>query len=286
MSVEKTRELLKKELILLLREDPDFRREMYEILSESFVIREEVKAILKELRILREDFNHEMKGLREDFMKRSEERDESIRKLYEGLRRLREDFVKKSEEHDRSIKRLYEELKRLREDFVKKSEEHDKSINRLYEELRRLREDFNKLYAYTEKRFSEFSLRLDALGAGWGIFSEEAFRSGLKSILEKYFNAKVERKIINDNKGKVFGEPAIVEMDIVIVNEEHIIVEIKSHVGKSDIATLLRMGSLYEELEGVKPKLMIISPYVDNRAMEFALRKNVEVHTRISDFFK
>ncbi|MHA1859832.1 MAG: DUF3782 domain-containing protein, partial [Candidatus Asgardarchaeia archaeon] len=229
MSVEKTRELLKKELILLLREDPDFRREMYEILSESFVIREEVKAILKELRILREDFNHEMKGLRED--------------------------------------------------FVKKSEEHDKSINRLYEELTRLREDFNKLYAYTEKRFSEFSLRLDALGARWGIFSEEAFRSGLKSILEKYFNAKVERKIINDNKGKVFGEPAIVEMDIVILNEEHIIVEIKSHVGKSDIATLLRMGSLYEELEGVKPKLMIISPYVDDRAMEFALRKNVEVHT-------
>ena len=55
-------------MISLLREDPDFRREMYEILSESFVIRNEVKEILKELKILREDFNHEMNGLREDFL--------------------------------------------------------------------------------------------------------------------------------------------------------------------------------------------------------------------------
>ncbi|MCP4696388.1 MAG: DUF3782 domain-containing protein, partial [Gammaproteobacteria bacterium] len=52
---------------------------------------------------------------------------------------------------------------------------------------------------------------IGALGARWGIQSEQAFRSGLAAILEKTFGVKVENYHDFDDTGKVFGQPDQVE---------------------------------------------------------------------------
>ena len=57
-------------------------------------------------------------------------------------------------------------------------EEHGRRIEELSTEIKALRVDFNE-------GMRAFQLRLDALGARWGIFAEEAFREGMKGMIEK-----------------------------------------------------------------------------------------------------
>jgi len=65
-------------------------------------------------------------------------------------------------------------------------EEHDRRIEELSNEIKALRMDFNE-------GMRAFQLRLDVLGARWGIFAEEAFREGVKGVVEKYFGGKVQK---------------------------------------------------------------------------------------------
>jgi len=97
------------------------------------------------------------------------------------------------------------------------------------------------------------------LGARWSILNEEAVRNALRGLLGDYFNAKVDKWEIFDEKGIVYGVPSLVEADVLITDSEHILVEIKSHVRKSDITELLRMSELYKAKTGVMPKLVIVS---------------------------
>ena len=106
----------------------------------------------------------------------------------------------------------------------------------------------------------QFSRRLDALGARWGILSEAAFRNSMRGILERHFGTRVERWIYYDREGFVYGHPSTVDADLVIKDKEHILIEVKSSVRKSDVTELKRVGELYEKVKGVKPRLVIVFP--------------------------
>ena len=41
------------------------------------------------------------------------------------------------------------------------------------------------------------------------------------------------------------------------------------------------MSRLYEEVEGVKPRLVVVSPYVDEKARETAGKLGIEVYTSL-----
>ncbi|MCD6492182.1 MAG: DUF3782 domain-containing protein [Candidatus Korarchaeota archaeon] len=103
------------------------------------------------------------------------------------------------------------------------------------------------------------TLNFQLLGARWSILNEEAVRNALRGLLGDYFNAKVDKWEIFDEKGIVYSVPSLVEADVLITDSEHILVEIKSHVRKSDITELLRMSELYKAKTGVMPKLVIVS---------------------------
>ena len=116
--------------------------------------------------------------------------------------------------------------------------------------------DFNK-------GMRAFQLRLDALlGACWGICAEEAFREGVKGIVAKYFGGEVRRWMHEDEVGEVFGHPASVEVDLLIRDKAQVLVDVNSSISRGDLATLLRKDKLYEQAEGIKPSLAIVSPYV------------------------
>ena len=209
------RDVLKREIIRLLKEDEDFRVMLIGTLASAFATREETNAILQEIKNLRIDFNKRMEEMREDFNRRME-----------------------------AFERRMEEM----------------------------REDFNR-------RMDVFDTKLSALGARWGLINEASVREALRGILEKFFRAKVERWEVYDEKGLVYGHPSIIDVDVLIRDTEHILIEIKSHVRKGDIAELLRISQLYQEKTGVTPRLVIVSPYVDEKARELAKIKNIIVYT-------
>jgi len=183
---------------------------------------------------------------------------EETNAILREIKNLREDFNKRMEE--------------MREDFNKRFEAFEKRMESFERRMEEMREDFNK-------RFEAFDIKLSALGARWGIMNESAVRNALRGLLEKYFNAKVDRWEVFDEKGLVYGVPSIIDIDVLIRDKEHILIEIKSHVRKSDITELLKISELYKEKTGITPKLAIVSPYIDEKAKEFAKIKNITLYT-------
>jgi hypothetical protein len=184
------------------------------------------------------------------------------------LERLREDMIKGFERHDA-------ELAKLREDMVKGFERHDREIQRLTEEMNKLREDMTKGFELVNRHIS-------AIGARWGIMAEDAFREGLRGILEKEFGVKVERWITIDEEGLVYGFKSVIEVDIAIKDGKTMLIEISSSVDRSKVAAFLRKAQLYEKKTGIRPdRLIMVTPYADEDAIEAAREVGVEVYTRV-----
>jgi len=106
------------------------------------------------------------------------------------------------------------------------------------EELIKLREDMNRGFELIERYIS-------ALGARWGLLTEEAFRAGLKGLIEKEFELEIERWMAYDEEGIVFGCPSQVEVDVAVHNEKIILIEVKAHINSSDLYSLKRKAELY-----------------------------------------
>jgi hypothetical protein len=193
-----------------------------------------------------------------------------------------EEILKRLDKHGEILIKHSEEIAKLREDFnelrkeqIKLREDMNKGFLRHDEEIAKLREDMNKGFQLIERHIS-------ALGARWGLMSEEAFREGLKGILEKEFKLKVEHWSSYDESGIVYGYPSLVEIDLAIHDGKIILIEVSSHVRPSDVALFKRKANVYERLTGNKPeKLMIITPYAEDKAKEACIKHGIELYTKL-----
>ncbi|TDA41788.1 MAG: hypothetical protein DSO07_02745 [Thermoproteota archaeon] len=149
-----------------------------------------------------------------------------------------------------------------------------KRLDRHEEQLVKLREDMNRGFELIERRIS-------ALGARWGLQTEKAFREGLKGILEKEFGVKIERWIEKDKEGMVYDHPSDVELDVV-KDGKTMLIEVSSHVKASDIPIFRRKAEFYEKVTGVRAdRLVIVTPYADDRALEMAKEFGIEIYTKV-----
>jgi hypothetical protein len=129
--------------------------------------------------------------------------------------------------------------------------------------------------------FDLVNRHISAIGARWDIMAEDTFREGLRGILEKEFGVKVERWIARDEDGIVYGFRNVIEIDIAVKDGKTLLIEISSRVGPSDVAALLRKAQLYERKTRIKPdRLLMVTPYADEDAIEAAKEVGVEVYTK------
>jgi len=129
-----------------------------------------------------------------------------------------------------------------------------------------------------EEELGKLRRTLLIIAHGLGVISNAEFREAMKEAIKKVLGtAKVERWVYRDDEGFVYGYPSVVEVDIVVRDKEHVLVEVKSRVSKGDVAELYRIMKLYERVKGVKPKAVIIGGLIDPEAYEAAAKLNVEV---------
>ena len=245
---------LKSRILTLLGEDREFRMSVAGLVG--------FKEVLERLE------EHDCRF--DEILGRLEEHD---RKFDEILGRL-EEHSRRFEEHDRKFEKILATL----EEHSRRFEEHDRKFEGILLTLK----EHSKRFDEHGRMLKGLDLKIEALGSKWGIFSEQSFREGMKSIVEQYFGGEVERWITNDEEGTVFGHPSKVEVDLIVKDGEHILVEIKSSIHKSDVSKLFREGRLYEKEKGVKPKLVIISPFVEEDAKEEAELQDIPLFTRTS----
>jgi len=251
-------ENLKAELFRLLKEDEEFRYAIAGLIG--------LGEVLKRLE------EHDKKFA--EILKRLEEHDKKFAEVLERLEEHDEKFVevlKRLEEHDKKFAEIFEHLNAHDEKFV----EALKRLDRHEDELVKLREDMNKGFELVNRHIS-------AIGARWGIIAENAFRSGLKGLLEREIGLKVERWSTYDEDGLVFSYPSNVEVDVAVKDDKIILIEVSSHVRASDILQFMRKAELYKRKTGKKPdRLLIVTPYADDKALEASRKLGIEVYTSI-----
>jgi len=112
-----------------------------------------------------------------------------------------------------------------------------------------------------EKRFKE-------LGSRWGPHNEAAFRGTIRRIFRDIGGVTVK-------KGSYGGR----EVDVVIQNSEHILLEVTARMHKKDIRKLYASADDYREKEGVEPTLMVATGYVSPTLMQkiVGLERPIEI---------
>jgi len=212
---------LKKTILELLKEDLDFRYAVAGLIGIEEILRrlDNVESAIKALQEQVAKHSEEIKKLQEQVLRHSEE----IRSLQEQVKSLQEQ-VKSLQEQvkvlQEQVKSLQEQVKILQEQVLRHSEE----IRKLQEQVFR----HTQILEEHTKAIRELTIKIDALGARWGILSEEAFRRGLEGVLKSLLgDVKVEKWKYYDEKGEVFGYPSMIDVDVVIKEDQHILVEIK-----------------------------------------------------------
>jgi len=209
------------------------------------------------------------------------EKDRELRYAVAGLIGLTS-ILERLEKHDAQLTKLYEEIVKLREDFNRHEAENAKRFQAIEEHLKHHDQELTRLREDMAKGFELVNRHISALGAKWGLLTEEAFREGLKGLIEKELRLKVERWTAYDNQGLVYGYPCSVEVDVAIHDEGATLIEVKAHVGAPDIQAFKRKAELYEKTTGKKPyRLFVVTPYADEKALQAAKHLNIEVYTKV-----
>ncbi len=272
------RRLVREEVRRALVEDPEVRRAIQAALRETPESR--FDKLLEELRLAREEDSRRWAEHQAEEAKRWEEQklrwDEQAKLWAEQNRRW-------AERQEEEAKRWEEQAKLWAEQNRRWAERQEEEAKRWEEENLRWKEDQKAIRAML-KRLDEFDSRLGALGARWGLHSEEAFRSALQGILEESFGVQVINLREWDDSGEVFGRPDQVELDVIIYNSTLILCEIKSAVSKADIALFERKVRWYEKRHSRKAdRRIVISPLADARAERFARELGIEIYSFARD---
>jgi hypothetical protein len=192
------------------------------------------------------------------------------------LQLTREQYADKQETESR-FDRLLDELRRDREENFRKWEEQERKWDANQKNI-------DDMLAEIKAQSKRHDSSIGALGARWGLYSEQSFRNGLKGILEESFGVEVRNVTDFDEAGEVFGRPDQVELDVIIQDGMLILCEIKSSISKSDMYTFDRKVSFYEKRHGRKAtRKMVISPMVDGRAQQVARKLGIEVYSHADD---
>jgi hypothetical protein len=213
----------------------------------------------------------------------AERQEEETKRWEEQAKLWAEQNRRWAERQEEEAKRWDEQAKLWAEQNRRWAERQEEEAKRWEEENLRWKEDQKAIRAML-KRLDEFDSRLGALGARWGLHSEEAFRSALQGILEESFGVQVINLREWDDSGEVFGRPDQVELDVIIYNSTLILCEIKSAVSKADIALFERKVRWYEKRHSRKAdRRIVISPLADERAERFARELSIEIYSFARD---
>lgn len=160
-------------------------------------------------------------------------------------------------------------------------------ITKLEERQQKLEERFTKLEERVgglEGEMREFRRLVTVVAHRFGVVSESGFREVMRYVVQEVFNvAEVKRWVYRDEGGYVYGYPAVVEVDVLVRDREHVLIEVKSRVSRGDVAELRRIGDLYEKVCGVRPRLAIVGGFIDPEAYEAATKLGVEVRPAVKD---
>jgi len=220
----------------------------------------------------------------EELTKAVKAHEDRLTRVEDRLTRLEnavEELTKAVKEQSRAIEELAKIVKSHEERLAGVEERLARLENAVMELTKAVRSHEDRL-ARVEDAIKAFDRRLMALGARWGVESEEAFRNAMRGVVEGILGvATVGKWVYFDKDGVVYGHPSQVEVDVAIRDGTHILIEIKASASSGDALEFSRVGKLYETITGIKPRLVLVTPFIDDRGLEAARKLGIEVYTSV-----
>jgi hypothetical protein len=284
------KELIKRELPALLREDPALRDYIIDLTKSRYADQrltdERFDRILQELRDDRiaqtlkwEEQNHKWDEQNRKWDEQNRKQDEQNREWHDKW----EAQNGKLEEQNRTWHEKWEAQNRAWHEKwnAQNREWHEKwdAQNReWHEKWEAHNQRFDEVHEAIMAQAKKFDRSIGGLGARWGIQSEKAFRNALAGILEESFGVQVIHVNDYDDSGEVFGRPDQVEIDVIIKNGMLLILELKSSIDKAGMYSFERKARFYEKRHGRQAnRLMVIAPMIDDKARKVAQALGIEL---------
>ncbi len=260
---EHVKAIILQELPAILEQDADVRQLILRLAQQHFANRGETES----------RFDRVLEELRRDREEQRRTWDENQR----ALKAMQDEANRRWDENQRALTAAQDEARRT-------WDENQRALKAMQDEAnRKWDEDHQEIMAMIRRMEAldrKYDSTIGALGARWGLYSEQSFRNALRGILTGFFNLEVINVIEYDDTGAVFGRPDQIELDLIIKNGLLIICEIKSSVSKADVYAFERKARWYEQRHARQAdRLMIISPMVDARAREAARRLQIDMYS-------
>jgi hypothetical protein len=209
------------------------------------------------------------------------EKDPEVHRFF--LQLSRRHFADKAQTEDR-FDRVLDELRRDREGQSQKWEAQEQKWEAQERKWEANQQVISEMLADIRSLARKHDSTIGALGARWGLHTEQAFRNALKGILEKFAGVEVLNVTEYDDAGVVFGRPDQIELDIIIKNGILIIAEIKSSMSKPEMYIFERKVRFYEEHHHRKAsEMIVISPMVAPNAIPVAEKLGLRIYSSAED---
>jgi hypothetical protein len=269
LTPQQIKEIILKELPAILEADPEVHRYFLQLSRRHFADKTQTE----------DRFDRVLDELRRDREEQSRKWDEENQKWNAQNRKWDEQNRKWDEENqkwDAQNRKWDEENQKWNAQNRKWDEQ-----NRKWEVNQQV---INEMLADIQALARKHDTTIGALGARWGLHTEQAFRNALKGILEKFAGVEVLNITEYDDAGVVFGRPDQIELDIIIKNGILIIAEIKSSMSKPEMYIFERKVRFYEERHQRKAsEMIVISPMVSPNAMPVAEKLGIRVYSSAED---
>ena len=310
MENHQVQELIRRELPRILQEDLELRSWVVSLAQEQYKLYmgDRIDRLLEELQRDREintrkweENTARLDHIMEEQARKWEEQNRKWEENTARLDRTMEEQARKWEEQNRKWEENTARLDRTMEEQARKWEENTARLEeqnhtmeeqaRKWEEQNRKWEEQNRKWDKNQETINEMLAEirglshkhdstLGALGARWGLHTEQSFRNGLAGILEESFDVQVLNVTEYDDTGAVFGRPDQVELDIIIQDGTLILCEIKSSMSKADMYTFDRKVAFYEKRHDRKvDRKLVISPMVAPEAQATARELGIEIYS-------
>jgi hypothetical protein len=259
-------------------------------LKAEFVVRradfEELKAIVRDLAKAQQELAEAQKRTENEFTLFRRTDFEELKAIVRDLAKAQQELAEAQKRTEHQVGELAEAQKRTENEFTLFRRTDFEELKAIVRDLAKAQQELAEAQKRTENELTlfrrTFTAQIGGLGARWGMQTEEAFRQGMRAILEEV-GFTTERFLDYDKDGEVFGVPEQVEVDVVIQNGKVFVLEIKSSLSRADVASFNRKAAYYARKSGrTVTRKLIVTPYVDPRAQEIAQRLGVEICTDVN----
>ena len=223
------------------------------------------QAFIKVLKVLEKRLGEVVR--REDFLELKNDVSELVEVQKRTEAQLHQ-IVEIQKDTEQRLNELAEAQRRTEQtvsELVEAQKKSEERLTRLEQAVAELAEAQKKTEETMHQGFKELRDQIAALGSRWGLQTESVFRNTVKSLLDRA-GYQVTKGYYGDR-----------EVDVVIRNGEHILLEITSSMKKSDIERYNRSAQDYKQKTGIMPRIMVAAIYISPTVMREILDSPIPI---------